>query len=538
MNRTLILYDGKQSSAERSAERLCYVVGSSKAVEIDEAPQDLSPYVGVCFVFQFYGSVTAGKLKNYLITHREALAFKRLAVVGVGYSDLGYTKYVVDMEKEVGLEGFAGYFIASDSQTTRAGYEIGRMMRAPKKAMDEEELMASIRSFIESHTSLALATATDGYIRCTPLSYTFLDDCFYIATEGGNKFRGIIENGRVSATIFDAHGNLKETGSLQLLGEAEIVPVGSAEYQVAMTAKHITEEQLQELPVTMFLIRLTPLLYDFTNPDFVERGYDAAQALTTSMEKEKSREGREYFAREREKGQPTYTFIDENGEKKQVTIPEIGTNMIPGFYDMHLPEDRAAVNAAEPDWRAADAAEPRRRAADMAEPDGMAAASAAPDAETADAKNTNLLAENTKFKNTIPKKTRDINTDSAGSKDSGQGRLAEEDWDFDLDEDFLGENTVRSGRKGRGLEQGSKNRLWKESKQESKKESEKESKKESKRESRRESGAESRKAPEKDPGRRAGRESTRGGSRKKRKSIFLRIADMLKLPDDDGEDFE
>ena len=342
MGRTLILYDGKMSSAERTAERLCYVVGNAKTAEIDEAPEDLSLYLGVCFVFSFFGSsVTAGKTKAYLQKHQAKLKDKRLAAVGIGYSDLGYTKYVVDMEREVGLEGFASYFIASDSQTTRTGYEIGRMMRVPAAAMDEKELLEEIRNFVEQHETLALATAADRYIRCTPLEYTFIDDVFYIATEGGNKFRGIIENGRVSAAIFDPMSGLKETASLQLLGEAEAVEVGSPEYQVAMTAKHITEERLKELPITMFLIRLTPLRYEYTNPRLSERGYDVSQSLNTTREKKNRREGEEYFVRERAKGQPTYTILDEHGEKKQVIIPEVGTSAIPGFLDMRIPEPGA-----------------------------------------------------------------------------------------------------------------------------------------------------------------------------------------------------
>ena len=342
MTRTLILYDGKMSSAERCAERLCYVIGSAKTVEIDEAPSDLSVYDGVCFVFNFYGSVTAGKTKSYLEKWREVLKDKRLAVVGIGFSDLGYTKYIVDMEKEVGLEGLASYFVFNDSQTTRTGYEISRYMRTKAKAMEEDRLMEEIRSFVSSHTTLALATAADGYIRCTPLEYTFLDDVFYISTEGGSKFRGIIENGRVSAAIFNPLTKLTEGASLQLLGEAESVPVNSPEYKVAMTAKHITEEKLSALPVTVFLIRLTPLRYEFINADFLNLGYDSRQLLNTKKEKKKRMEGEEFFVRERAKGQPTYTIIDEHGDEKQVTIPEIGTNMIPGFFDMPHASDGPA----------------------------------------------------------------------------------------------------------------------------------------------------------------------------------------------------
>ena len=137
MIRTLLLYDGKMSSAERIADQLCYMIGSARVSDIDEAPEDLSLYGGFCFVFNFYGTVTMGKTRSFLTEHLEELRGKRIVMVGIGYSDLGYTRYVVDTERDTGLEGIAGIFISSESQTTRAGYEISKMMRIPSSAVPE-----------------------------------------------------------------------------------------------------------------------------------------------------------------------------------------------------------------------------------------------------------------------------------------------------------------------------------------------------------------------------------------------------------------
>ena len=102
MANTLILYDGKLSSTERVANSLGMIIGNVCIAEISEAPEDISPYDGFCFIFNFYGALTAGKTRQYLTAHREAMVGRRIALVGMGFSDNGFTKYVVDMEDAVG----------------------------------------------------------------------------------------------------------------------------------------------------------------------------------------------------------------------------------------------------------------------------------------------------------------------------------------------------------------------------------------------------------------------------------------------------
>ena len=53
MIKTLLIYDGRMSSAERIADKLCYLIGNAMVSEITEAPSDLTPYDGFCFVFNF-----------------------------------------------------------------------------------------------------------------------------------------------------------------------------------------------------------------------------------------------------------------------------------------------------------------------------------------------------------------------------------------------------------------------------------------------------------------------------------------------------
>lgn len=286
MSRTLLLYDGKMSSAERIAQTLCCLIGNGNAAEISSAPQNFADYDGYCFVFNFYGAVTAGRTRSFLIEHRDVLAEKRIAFVGIGFSDIGYAKYVSDTETAAGISGIAGYFISSERDTPRTGYEIGKMMRAPVHVMPDVKLERAIDDFIIEHNTLCLATADEGYVRCTPLEYIFLEHKLYIITEGGNKFRGILGNGQISAAIFDPYVSTEDVRGLQIMGNAELVEDDSVEYFTVLEQKEITADSLAAMPVKLFVVRITPYSYEFTDSAFVRDGYDAKQIMDTEFLRE------------------------------------------------------------------------------------------------------------------------------------------------------------------------------------------------------------------------------------------------------------
>lgn len=297
MIKTLLMYDGKMSSAERIAGRLSYLIGNAKVCELSEAPDDLSPYGGFCFVFNFYGAVTAANASIYLRTHSEEMKNSRIAMVGIGFADLGFMNFIVELEKSTGLHDLEGYFLSRESETDRVGAEIGKLMRKPEHPMEEKQIAAAVDAFLSGHTTLALATAARDFIRNTPLEYVCHKDLLYIMTEGGNKFRGILENGRFCAAVFDPFKSMGTTKGLQITGEADLVPVGSAEYEEVMGVKGITKEHLDKLPITMFMIRLTPMKYEMLDTAFAKEGYDVHQTLLTSFQ-QRNWEAGAVFAKE------------------------------------------------------------------------------------------------------------------------------------------------------------------------------------------------------------------------------------------------
>ena len=71
------------------------------------------------------------------------------------------------------------------------------------KEMPSEQLKLVVEEFLHNSFVCALATGTDDYVRCTPLEYSYHDDCFWIFTEGGEKFIGLEKNKNVSLAVFE-----------------------------------------------------------------------------------------------------------------------------------------------------------------------------------------------------------------------------------------------------------------------------------------------------------------------------------------------
>lgn len=299
MIRTILLYDGKNTSAERIANNLSCLVGFARVADINEPVTDLKGCTGCCLIFNYYGVVTSGNIIRFLADNSTTLQDKRVAVVGIGFSDTGFMKFLTDLGNKTGVRNAEGFFISREDQAPSIGTEIGKMMRAPLKPMPEELLAERIEAYIRGHNTLALATMAKGYIRCTPLEYLYLNGVFYIITEGGNKFRGILDNGQVSAAIFDPFDPQGATKGLQVTGEARMIPVDSDEYLDVLHARGVTDRQLQMLPVTLFLVKIIPFNYEILDSTFAKDGYDSRQFMNTKYRQEIYEEGQRWLHPER-----------------------------------------------------------------------------------------------------------------------------------------------------------------------------------------------------------------------------------------------
>ena len=161
-----------------------------------------------------------------------------------------------------------------------ASYWMEKDARAAR--MERDVLLAEIEKFIMAHNTCALATGCGDYIRCTPIEYNYQDRRFWLFSEGGMKFSALEKNKNVCLAIYDGYVGFGQLSGMQISGTAELVEPWTGEYMDLLTFRKIPVENLKKLPVTMYLIKVTPIRIDFLCSEFKKLGFDSRQHLCLS----------------------------------------------------------------------------------------------------------------------------------------------------------------------------------------------------------------------------------------------------------------
>ena len=150
---------------------------------------------------------------------------------------------------------------------------------AKAKRMDRDALMAKAEEFLAAHNTCALATGYGGQVRCTPIEYTYRQGCFWLLSEGGEKFRNLKENSSVCLAIYDGYGGFGALAGMQITGRAQMVEPWSGPYRELLRFKKVPEEALRGLNHPMYLIQITPSRIEFLHSDFKKLGFSVRQRL-------------------------------------------------------------------------------------------------------------------------------------------------------------------------------------------------------------------------------------------------------------------
>lgn len=145
--------------------------------------------------------------------------------------------------------------------------------------MPETELMSYIEEFVKAHNTCALATGSDGFVRCTPIEYNYVNGAFYMFSEGGLKFKALCDNKNVSMAIYDEYCGFDNLGGLQIQGTAELIPAGTDEYFQVMDHKKLPHDAFDKMEQPMHLIKVTPQSMDYLNSELKKLGYDTRQHI-------------------------------------------------------------------------------------------------------------------------------------------------------------------------------------------------------------------------------------------------------------------
>jgi general stress protein 26 len=154
-----------------------------------------------------------------------------------------------------------------------------KVVDAKGKAMEPEKLKQAVETYIKANNTCALATGSGSFIRCTPIEYSYHDGCFWMFSEGGEKFISLESNKNVCLAIFDKYNGFGTLKGMQVMGVAEVVEPFAEEYIRAANFKKIPIEALKKLPEAMNLIKVTPTRIDFLNTEFNQNHYSSRQEL-------------------------------------------------------------------------------------------------------------------------------------------------------------------------------------------------------------------------------------------------------------------
>lgn len=149
---------------------------------------------------------------------------------------------------------------------------------------DEEVLRHKIEGFIKAHNTCALAVASDDFVRCTPIEYNYVDDCFYLFSEGGLKFKALKHNNHVALAIYESYGGFHKLKSLQVMGTASMIEPFSDEYLKVLKHKKIPVETMKKLVNPMNLIKIDPISFDYLDSDLKKDNYGIRQHLEVSSD--------------------------------------------------------------------------------------------------------------------------------------------------------------------------------------------------------------------------------------------------------------
>ena len=155
------------------------------------------------------------------------------------------------------------------------------IFNSSEKLIDKSKLKEIIDGFILDHKTLNLASCSADVPRSTILEYIYHEGSFYIITEGGIKFSNLLINERASISIHDEFTSMAKVKGLVVYTKSELLDLKSQEYKMAMALRGLDENKLSRLDIDLYVLKLSPLDYIYTDFSLRVDGYSPYQFLNS-----------------------------------------------------------------------------------------------------------------------------------------------------------------------------------------------------------------------------------------------------------------
>lgn len=279
MRRNLVICENNYYASKKVAKIFSLILGMSKVMDIEVLSKYDDNYENVILVIGIHGINNIHNIKMYLEKNNLDL---RVGVIGVGITRKKLYECIdslfSDMDKKIyAIEVIQGK--VDIKEVCAIASKCSEIFNIPTLQLNKEELNEEINKYIFNHNTCVLSTGSGNFVRSTPIEYMYIKGNFYFFTEGGLKFRGILENSSVSIAIFDEYKGMDNLKGLQVFGEAEILSSYNDEYIEIAKIKNIDISTVKNMDVNLNLIKVKVKKFEFLNSDFSKQCVDIKQIL-------------------------------------------------------------------------------------------------------------------------------------------------------------------------------------------------------------------------------------------------------------------
>lgn len=259
---TLILADDPLGAAHPAVQVLCCVLGPGKVVPFNPALRlALYDRIVICAT-----PATGQKALDFIKATASQFYGRPAALVSFDAS--GETAGWMDEARQVLGQGISHSLVVSPDGPLDELINLALVFRAadhrPSNEMPGQDLKKLVEAFLLEHNTLTLATCYDGRVRATPLEYRYKGDGqIYCLSEGGEKFAGLLANGKVSVAIYDPYRGFERLSGMQISGRARVPAFGSPEHLQVLSSWNLTLEKVVSLPSFLhgIIIELEEVVY-------------------------------------------------------------------------------------------------------------------------------------------------------------------------------------------------------------------------------------------------------------------------------------
>ncbi|WP_291572219.1 pyridoxamine 5'-phosphate oxidase family protein [Clostridium sp. UBA4548] len=275
MIKTLILYNSEEYNAVEYIEKLSLILGPSKYVSVQDFNEEYESFnIFIIYLDMDYEQKNVEFL-NLINKYREIFKRKKLLVFTFE-KNLESFNWIKSSIEKVASDNLVDYRRIPQklSELYKYGLEVKTLSERYILQIDEGSLKEQIEDFLSTRSVANLSTSNSENSRSTPIEYIYKDNYIYIYSEGGIKFFNLLQNNKISLSIYDSYKNFNELKGMQISGVAYIISPKSEIYDEVLKMKNINKWTLSTL---LNVIKIKIKKVEFLNSDFKKLGYNINQ---------------------------------------------------------------------------------------------------------------------------------------------------------------------------------------------------------------------------------------------------------------------